>query len=306
MIPSNIMYPGCSSCSQSPCRKAPGISTVITFLSSNVSIRDNNRHTYDVIYDICVFNNNDTPSSGHLCNNNDTPGCISGVENDCTGTVQYGETNISFIDICGVIVVHLAYNSVALVTTLETISSSSGQSFIRLSSELAPIPSLSSNIFRLSSDCDLVCLEYVPVAPVASLKIISSLSSPYLSPAPRFLCSLSPGLYSSSSRSYIQSPSFISIISLLTIEPSFNPSIALSTISVSHVILLTTYCVFNSPLNPFSLILMIMFMIIGLCCFPGSSPIPVTYLSIYVPPLIVIYYIQKCTSFSGHPFCTIE
>ena len=50
-----------------------------------------NRHTYDVIYDIRVFNNNNTPCSGHLYNNNgtnnDTPDCISGVENDRSGTI---------------------------------------------------------------------------------------------------------------------------------------------------------------------------------------------------------------------------
>ena len=53
----------------------------------------NNGHTYNynVIYDICEFNNNKTLSSGHLCNNigtnNATPDCISGVENDCLGTI---------------------------------------------------------------------------------------------------------------------------------------------------------------------------------------------------------------------------
>ena len=38
IIPSNMMYPGCSSCGQSPYRNAPDISTVNTFLSSIVSI----------------------------------------------------------------------------------------------------------------------------------------------------------------------------------------------------------------------------------------------------------------------------
>ena len=102
----------------------------------------NNEYTYDVTYKICVFNNNDYPSTGHLYNNNGTPGCMSGVENDCSGIVRYGNNNNNFIDIYGVLVVYLAYNSVTIVATLETISSLSGQSFIHLSSELAPVPSL--------------------------------------------------------------------------------------------------------------------------------------------------------------------
>ena len=91
----------------------------------------NNGHTYNVIYDICVFNNNNTPCSGHLYNNNgtnnDTPDYLSGVENDRSGTIPYGNNNINFIDIYGVIVVNLTYNSVALVTALDAISSSSGK-----------------------------------------------------------------------------------------------------------------------------------------------------------------------------------
>ena len=169
-------------------------------------------------------------------------------------------------------------------------------------SKLAPVPSLSSNILHLLSDCDLVHLVYVPVALVASLDIISSLSRPYLSHIPRVFCSSSPGLYSSPLQSHIKSSSFISI-SMPTIESSFNPSIVPKTLSVSHVIL-TTYCFFNSTLNPFSLILMIMFVTIELCCFLGSSPIPVTYfLSIY-PLIVPINYIQKCTPSSGNPLCT--
>ena len=61
----------------------------------------------------------------YLCNNNDTPGGTSGVGNDCSSTVRYGNNNISFINIYSLIVVNLAYNSVALVTALDTISSSS-------------------------------------------------------------------------------------------------------------------------------------------------------------------------------------
>ena len=45
MIPSNIMYPGCT-CGQSPCRNAPGILTVITYLLSIVSIKHNPIRAY--------------------------------------------------------------------------------------------------------------------------------------------------------------------------------------------------------------------------------------------------------------------
>mmetsp|Transcript_52511 Transcript_52511/g.59667 ORF Transcript_52511/g.59667 Transcript_52511/m.59667 type:complete len:199 (+) Transcript_52511:755-1351(+) len=104
-----------------------GVVYVVQLLFYNLQGFDhyNKGHTFVVIYDIRVFNNNDTPTSGHLSNINDIPGCISGVENDCSGTLSYGNNNISFIDIYGAIVVHLAYNSVAIVATLDTISSSS-------------------------------------------------------------------------------------------------------------------------------------------------------------------------------------
>ena len=85
--------------------------------------------------------------------------------------------------------VNLAYNSIVLVANLETIFSSCGRGFVRLSSEIKPMPSFSSNIprlssdlFRLSSDCSIVYLEHVPVALVESPERIFSLSSPYFSP----------------------------------------------------------------------------------------------------------------------------
>mmetsp|Transcript_44609 Transcript_44609/g.48271 ORF Transcript_44609/g.48271 Transcript_44609/m.48271 type:complete len:326 (+) Transcript_44609:758-1735(+) len=204
-----------------------GVVYVVQLLFYNLQGFDhyNKGHTFVVIYDIRVFNNNDTPTSGHLSNINDIPGCISGVENDCSGTLSYGNNNISFIDIYGAIVVHLAYNSVAIVATLDTISSSSERSFVRLSSELAPVPSLSSNIFPLSSDCGLVRLEHVPIALVASPETICSLSSPYLSPVLKSLCNSSPGLYSCSSSSHAKCPSSISF-SVPSTDPSFEPSIA--------------------------------------------------------------------------------
>ena len=97
--------------------------------------------TDDVDYDDYLCNNNDS--------NNDSPGCISGVENDCLSPARYGNNDISSIDTNGIIVMHLLYSFVALVTALDNISSSNGRSFVRLPSALAPVPSLSSNIYCL-------------------------------------------------------------------------------------------------------------------------------------------------------------
>ena len=163
--------------------------------------------TNAVDYDDYLCNTNDT--------NNDTPGSISGVENGCSSPARYRNNDISSIDTNGITVMHFIYNYVAFVLTLDTISSSSGHSFVRLSSELAPILSLSSNLFRLSSDCGIVCLEHVPVALVVSLETIPSLSSPYLSPVSKSLCSSSPGLYSCSSSSHTKYPSFIPFLCLI-------------------------------------------------------------------------------------------
>ena len=83
-----------------------------------------------------------------------------------------------FIDIYyGVIVVHLFYNSVVFVATLDRIFSSSRGSFVRLSrKKFAPVPwSLSSTIFRLSSYSGIFCIKYhvLIVALVACLETIS-------------------------------------------------------------------------------------------------------------------------------------
>ena len=99
------------------------------------------------------------------------------------------------------------YNLVALLTALDSISSSSGRSFVRLSSELAPIPSPSSNILCLASDCGRVHLKQFPIALVASPKTMHSLSSPYLCPVSKFLCSSNPGPYLYSPPSYTKSTS---------------------------------------------------------------------------------------------------
>ena len=105
---------------------------------------------------------------------------------------------------------HIIYNSVAHMTVLDTISSSSGRSYVCLSSELAPVSSLSSDIFRLSSDCGIARLKHFPVALVARMETIPSLSSPYLSPNLKSLCSSSHVLYSCSSSSHAKCPSSIS------------------------------------------------------------------------------------------------
>ena len=87
-----------------------GVVYVVQLLFYNLqgSNHYNNGHIFVVIYDIHIFNNNDAPSSCYLCNINDTPSCITGVENDCLSTIQYGNNSVSIIDIYGVIVVNLA------------------------------------------------------------------------------------------------------------------------------------------------------------------------------------------------------
>ena len=70
-----------------------GVVFVLQLLSYNLQRLNlyDSRHTCDNIYDIRVFNNNNTQCSGHLChnndNNNDTSECTSGVENGCSGTI---------------------------------------------------------------------------------------------------------------------------------------------------------------------------------------------------------------------------
>jgi len=206
-----------------------GVVFVLQLLFYNLQRLDlyDNGHSYDIIYDIRVFNNNNTPCSGHLYNNNgtnnDTPDYLSGVENDRSGTIRYGNNNISFTNIYDAIVMHIIYNSVAHVTVLDTISSSSGRSYVCLSSELASMPPFSSNIvrlssdrFHLSSDCGTVHLEYFPVALVERMETIPSLASPYLSPDLKSLCSSSHVLYSYSSSSHAKCPSSISFSCLIS------------------------------------------------------------------------------------------
>ena len=62
---------------------------VVQLLFYNLQGSDNynNGHTFVVIYNTCVFNDNDAPSSDHLCNINDTPSCITGIENNYLSTI---------------------------------------------------------------------------------------------------------------------------------------------------------------------------------------------------------------------------
>ena len=223
-----------------------------------------NGHTYNIIYDICVFNNNNTQCSDHLCNNNGTNNgtldCTSGVKNGCSGTIRYGNNDISFINIYGVSVVNLAYDFVALVVTLESISSSCEQGCLRLSSDIALILSFSSKILRLISHCGCVCLEHVPIALLARLETIYPLSSPSLSPILSILCTPSPGLYSYSSSSHTKCPHsipFLCQILNLVFGPSITPTTCYFTRHIYKILFLP------STLNPVSLILMIIFMTMG-------------------------------------------
>ena len=80
---------------------------------------------FDVLFRIIYGVDTDAVDyNDYLYNNNDTQGFISGVGNDCSSTLQYGNNNINFIDANGVFVMHLTYNSVDLVMALDTISSS--------------------------------------------------------------------------------------------------------------------------------------------------------------------------------------
>ena len=172
---------------------------------------------------------------------------------------------------------------------------------VRISSELAPVPSLLSNIYRLSRDCGFICLKHIPISLVAGLKTISPLSSSSLSPVLKFLFSSSPGLYSWSSSSYSKYPSSIPFPCLLLHLVS--NQVLYQVLYISHV-LLTIFCFFNSTLNPFSLILMIILMTMRLCCFPGFCHILVTYLFYIHSSYCLLSRI--CALFSGHPLCTSE
>ena len=147
--------------------------------------------------------------------------------------------------------------------------------------------SLSSHLFYLTSHCGLVCLRYVSVALVANLAMISSLSS-----------SLSISTFSSLSvLDYSFAPSWLSSSAYVlgTICSSFNQSNASGFVNLHklHWVLLlessyflgcfasTTIFLFPlafkiyGDLYPISLVLMIMLIIMGLCCFPIWSLLPV-------------------------------
>ena len=170
---------------------------------------------------------------------------------------------------------------------------------------LSNIVRLSSDRFHLSSDCGIVRLEYIPIALVARLETISPLSSPYLSPVLKSLCSSSPGLYSCSSSSHAKCPSSISF-SVPSTEPSFEPSIAPSYLCFTRPLyaLFTTFCFLNSKLNPFSLILMIIFMTMGLCWFSGSTHFTAIYIFIISPPYCLLS--QICAPLVANPFVLVN
>jgi len=145
-------------------------------------------------------------------------------------------------------------------------------------SSLVP-PFLSSNFFRLSSDCGLVCLGYVTVALVASLPTTSSLSISLLSSTFSSLSVLDYNCvsYWLSSKAYV----------LDTIGSSFIPSDVSAFVNLHqlHSVLSLKYSYFlvcfassiislflltfkvTCDFNPIFLVLMIILMIIRLCCF---------------------------------------
>ena len=253
-----------------------------------------NDNTHIKSTDNVIYDNDDED------NNNHVDRCAIGMaqDDDLVENDSCIEQNDDFI-----------YNSVTLVTALDTISSSSGHSHVCLPSELAPVSSFSSDIscpssdfFLLSSECSLVRLEHNPFSLVASEETISSLSSHSLSPVLRVLCSLSTGLYSYPSSSCTKSPSCI-LISVPSIEPSFGPSITHQSLAVLRVIF-ATFCFINSKLNPYSLILMIIFMTMGLRWFSGSTHFTAIYIFIIFPPYCLLS--QICAPVVATPFVLVN
>ena len=123
---------------------------------------------------------------------------------------------------------------------------------------------------------------------------LSSLSSScYLSPVPKFLgvAWVSCSVLQKVLHQVIWKVSVVSQFPCLLLLELVLNQVLYQVLSFLHVILLTTFCSFNSTLlNPFSLILIISYYYHGvMCCFPESSYVPVTY-----PPC------------SGHPLCTSE
>merc|ERR1712238_219375 len=159
------------------------------------------------------------------------------------------------------------------------------------STQLSLVPSsleptsLSSNLFHLSSDCGFVSPRYVDVAVVASLTTTSFLSSFLPSTTFSFL----PVLDSSFISYWLSSKASV----LDTIGSSFNPSDVPVFVNLRLVLSLESYHLLvifasstislfpiafkiYSDLNPISLVLMIILMIMGLCWFLILTQFPVT------------------------------
>ena len=154
-------------------------------------------------------------------------------------------------------------------------------------SSLKPI-SLSSNLFYLSSDCGLVSLRYVAVALVASLTTTSFLSN--------FLSSTTfsslPVLDYSFVLYWISS--IVNILDTICSNSNPNDVSAFVNLHQLHLVLSleSSYflgCFVISPISLFplafkiycefnriALVLMIILMIMGLCCFLIMSQLPVT------------------------------
>ena len=194
---------------------------------------------------------------------------------------------------------HLIYNSVALVTALDMISPSSGRSFVRLSSELAPILSLSSKILRLASHCGCVRLEHVPIALLARSEIIPPLSSPSLSPVSSFLCSSSPGLYSCSSSSHTKCPSYIPF-SCQILNLVFGSNITPITRCFTRHIYDILFLKFNTE----------SFLSYSYDHIHDHGVVLFSRIQSYSSHLFILLYIpllplyRICAPFSGHPLCT--
>ena len=149
------------------------------------------------------------------------------------------------------------------------------------------LTSLSSNLSHLSSDCGLVRIGYVAVAPVASLATTSSFSS---SLSGHTFSSLSVLDYSFVSY-WLSSNAYV----LDTTGSSFNPSHVSIFVNLPQLHLVQSSesshfpgCFASSPIslfplaikiycdfNPISLVLMVILMIMGLCCFQIMSKLPV-------------------------------
>ena len=141
------------------------------------------------------------------------------------------------------------------------------------------LSSLSSNLSHLSSDCGLVRIGYVAVAPVASLATTSSLSSSLSSSTFSSISVLDYSFvsYRLSSNAYVintigssSNPSNVSVFVnlhqlhlVLSLECPYFLGCFVSSLISLFLLAIKIYCAFN----PIPLVLMIILMIMGLCWF---------------------------------------